>query len=430
MEQYPALMFCRSVFAWMTRLTLIAEDVAPRHTPGMNSDSASAVGRLIALLALAVFSGTLVTRLTDPLVTVLARDLGSTTARTALLATCFALPFALIQPILGPVGDALGKRRVMTVAVGLLSVLLVACAAAPDLESLMVLRGLSGLAAGGLMPLAIALVGDSAPMHSRQLALSRLVACAITGQIAGGSFAGLLEPYLGWRGVMLAASGVAAIGFTALILGGRGFGAEPRNRFDPLRAMVNYGHLMRLPAARMLYISVAVEGGFVFGSFPYFAPDLQDRGIGGTAEAGLAVAAFGIGGLIYAAIAKRVLGNLGQDRMVLLGGLLCLLSYLGFAFAPDAWVFIGAGLVLGTGMYMIHNSIQTRVTEVAPHARGAAVAMHAFHFFLGQTIGPVVFGLILHHAGAQTAFLFGGISLLALALVLGRSGIDRGAATR
>ena len=116
--------------------------------------------------------------------------------------------------------------------------------------------------------------------------------------------------------------------------------------------------------------------------------------------------------------------------MVLLGGLLCLLSYLGFAFAPEAWVFIGAGLVLGTGMYMIHNSIQTRVTEVAPHARGAAVAMHAFHFFLGQTIGPVVFGLILHHAGAQTAFLFGGISLLALALVLGRSGIDRGAATR
>ena len=88
----------------------------------------SAVGRLIALLALAVFSGTLVTRLTDPLVAVLARDLGGTTARAALLASAFALPFALIQPILGPVGDALGKRRVMTVAVGLLVVLLIACA--------------------------------------------------------------------------------------------------------------------------------------------------------------------------------------------------------------------------------------------------------------------------------------------------------------
>ena len=192
--------------------------------------SDSAVGRLIALLALAVFSGTLVTRLTDPLVAVLAQDLGGTTARAALLASAFALPFALIQPILGPVGDALGKRRVMSIAVGLLTLLLIACAFAPDLDSLIVLRALSGLAAGGLMPLAIALVGDSASMQGRQVALSRLVACAISGQIAGGSLAGLLEPYIGWRGVMLAASGVAAVGFVTLVLGGRGFG-YPRPAF-------------------------------------------------------------------------------------------------------------------------------------------------------------------------------------------------------
>jgi len=385
----------------------------------------SAVGRLIALLALAVFSGTLVTRLTDPLVAVLAQDLGGTTARAALLASAFALPFALIQPILGPVGDAMGKRRVMTIAVGLLTLVLIACAAAPDLDSLLVLRALSGLAAGGLMPLAIALVGDSASMQGRQVALSRLVACAITGQIAGGSLAGLLEPILGWRGVMLAASGVAAIGFLTLVVGGRGFPQEPRGQFRPLRAISAYGQLLRMPAARVLYISVAVEGGFVFGSFPYFALDLQQRGIGAAAEAGLAVAAFGAGGLIYAAIARRVLGGIGQDRMVLLGGVLCLLSYIGFAFAPVAWVFIGSGLLLGVGMYMIHNSIQTRVTEVAPHARGSAVALHAFHFFLGQTAGPVVFGMALHYAGGRIAFLFGGICLLALGILLGHRGFSR-----
>src|SRR4051812_22289586 len=109
----------------------------------------SAVRRLIALVALAVFSGALVTRLTDPLVAVLAHDLGGTTARAALLASAFALPFALIQPILGPVGDALGKRRVMTVAIGLLTVLLIACSLAPNLNTLMVLRAFTGLAAGG-----------------------------------------------------------------------------------------------------------------------------------------------------------------------------------------------------------------------------------------------------------------------------------------
>ena len=387
-----------------------------RHTRTMKSDSA--VGRLIALLALAVFSGALVTRLTDPLVTVLAQDLGGTAARTALLASAFALPFALIQPILGPVGDALGKRRVILIAVGLLTILLAACAAAPDLGSLTVLRALTGLAAGGVNPLAIALVADTAPAESRQVALSRLVACAIGGQIAGGSAAALLEPYIGWRGVMLAASVMAAAGFVTLLLGGRRFPAEPRRRFDPVTAAVGYMHIMRMPAARILYFSVAVEGGFVFGSFPYFAVELQARGIGSTAEAGLAVAAFGVGGLIYAASAKQVLRLMGQNRMVLLGGTLCLLSFAGFAFAPTAHVFIGAGVGLGLGMFMIHNSIQTRVAEVAPGARGTAVALHAFHFFLGQTAGPVVFGLILHQAGARTAFLVGGVVLLSLASLL------------
>ena len=380
----------------------------------------SAVGRLIALLALTVFSGALVSRLTDPLVTVLARDLGGTAARTALLASAFALPFALIQPILGPIGDALGKRRVMTVALGLLTILLVACAAAPDLGTLTVLRALSGLAAGGLNPLAIALVSDTAPTESRQIALSRLIACTIVGQIAGGSAAALLEPYIGWRGVMLSASAMAALGCVTLILGARGFPPEPRNRFDPMGAVAGYLRILRMPAARLLYFSVAIEGGFVFGSFPYFAVELADRGLGGTAEAGLAVAAFGAGGLFYTAIAKQVLRTIGQNRMVMLGGCLCLLSYSTFAFASTAPVFIGAGVLLGTGMFMIHNSIQTRVADVAPRARGTAVALHAFHFFLGQTAGPVVFGAILHLAGSKVAFLVGGVCLVSLAALLAR----------
>jgi predicted MFS family arabinose efflux permease len=387
----------------------------------------NAVRRLIALLALAVFSGALVTRLTDPLVAVLARDLGGSTARAALLASAFALPFALIQPILGPVGDALGKRLVMTVAIGVLTVMLIACAAAPDLDTLMVLRGLCGLAAGGLTPLALALLADAVPAQERQVALSRLVAFAISGQIAGGSFSGLLEPYIGWRGVMLGASLVAAAGFATLVFGGRSLGREPRRRFDPMGAMGSYMQLYRMPAARVLYFSVAIEGACIFGSFPYFSLELHDRGIGATAEAGLAVAGFGAGGLIYAALAKIVLRSIGQDRMVLLGGCLCLIAYSGFAFAPLATVFIGSGLVLGVGMYMVHNTIQTRVTEVAPHARGTAVAMHAFHFFLGQTAGPAVFGQVSRYAGTVPAFLVCGVCLLGLAGMLGRKGVRRAA---
>jgi predicted MFS family arabinose efflux permease len=48
---------------------------------------------------------------------------------------------------------------------------------------------------------------------------------------------------------------------------------------------------------------------------------------------------------------------------------------------------------------MIHNSLQTQATELAPDARGAAVALHAFFFFLGQACGPVVYRFGFANAG-------------------------------
>jgi predicted MFS family arabinose efflux permease len=378
------------------------------------------IGRLLATLALGVLAATVVTRITDPLIAVLAHEFDAPVGRAALLASVFALPFALIQPILGPVGDALGKRRIIAIGLAILSVILAISSLAPGLDTLLVLRGLAGLAAGMVMPLAIALVGDSVGMKDRQVALSRLLAFAITGQIAGGSISGLLEPYLGWRGVMLAAAALAAVAVAAVLLGGRGQPPEARHPFTPMQALQRYRALLGMREAVVLYVSVAVEGALIFGSFPYYAPLLHARGMGGTAEAGLAVAAFGAGGLIYAAIAKAVLRRIGQNRMVMLGGTLCVVAFAGFAFAPVSWMFIASGLFLGVGMYMVHNSIQTRVTEVAPQARGSAVALHAFHFFVGQTIGPVLFGLALSGLGRAPTMLLAGAGMFTLAMLLSR----------
>ena len=81
----------------------------PAYLRGMTDNPG--IGRLLATLALGVLAATVVTRITDPLIAVLAHEFDAPVGRAALLASVFALPFALIQPILGPVGDALGKRR-------------------------------------------------------------------------------------------------------------------------------------------------------------------------------------------------------------------------------------------------------------------------------------------------------------------------------
>ena len=384
---------------------------------------AQRIRRLIAMFALTGFASSLIMRATDPLVGVIAADLNTPVGTVALLASAFALPFAFAQPFLGPVGDALGKRRVILICQTVLGMLVLCAALAPTFGMLLLFRALAGIAAGGTMPLTLAVFGDEVPLERRQVAISRFLVFTIIGQIAGGVLAAVVEPILGWRGVLGLCACFSATAATVLFLAQRGVPRPEPRPFQPVLALQRYAMLFRMPAARILYIAVAVEGGLVFGSFPHFAPALGERGLGGTAEAGMTVAAFGCGGFVYAIIVSSVLRWIGQARMVRLGGILAGGGVLGMALAGQTWAFVGCGVLLGTGFFMIHNTIQVRVSEVAPQARGSAIAMHSFSFFCGQSAGAALMGLALHTLGSTLAFAWVAVALLGLGWWLG---VDRG----
>jgi len=382
-------------------------------------NEARQTGRLIFLLGLGALASALASRVLDPMVGVLAEEFSASTATVALLTTAFALPYALVQPVLGPLGDAIGKMRVIRVALLALALALMLGALAPDLASLGALRMLAGAAAGGIFPLAIAMVGDRVPLERRQVALSRLLVAGLTGGAGGGALSALLAPWIGWRGVLLVCAAVAVIAWVAM----REPGPPPLGRrFHATEALARYRHILALPAARVLYGAVFLEGMLVFGVFPFLAPILAMRGLGGAPEAGMAVVAYALGGFAFAGLAALMLRRFGQARMVRLGGLCCAAGLGGVALAPAAWLLIGACLLLGLGFYMMHTSIQTRVTEVAPMARGSAVALHAFSFFLGQAIGPVVLGAGSAVLGLALALLCMAGGVVALGWWLGRPG--------
>jgi MFS family permease len=72
------------------------------------------------------------------------------------------------------------------------------------------------------------------------------------------------------------------------------------------------------------------------------------------------------------------------------------------------------------GFYMIHNSMQTIATELAPTARGSAVALFAASYFLGQAIGPVLLGPLAHVAGHAASLLTISVGVLVVAFTLRR----------
>jgi predicted MFS family arabinose efflux permease len=69
------------------------------------------------------------------------------------------------------------------------------------------------------------------------------------------------------------------------------------------------------------------------------------------------------------------------------------------------------------GYYTMHGTLQTRATELAPQARGTAISLFAFFFFLGQATGPQLIGRILKSNGYAPAFIVAGAGLFTTAIV-------------
>jgi predicted MFS family arabinose efflux permease len=375
--------------------------------------------RVIAILSICGLASTFAVRFIDPMIGVISRDLNADPHTIALLSTAFALPYAFIQPLLGPVGDALGKQRIIQICLAILALALAGALVTRDVPTLFVLRVLAGAAAGGIIPLSLATIGDSVPMAERQVAISRFLIFTISGQLVGGSLSGLLSTWIGWRGVFGLACGLALVAFAAVIVG-LGRPAPFEGKFRVSVAAARYRRILAVPRARALYLFVFVEGAMIFGIQPYIAPMLEARAAGGAPQAGAIIAAFASGGILYTLTVGLLLRSLGLSRMLAVAGVICGAAFvtmgLGGAWTLDA----GAMLAMGLGFYMLHNSFQTQVTEVVPDARASAVSLHAFSYFVGQAIGPVLFGLGLAGIGVAGATLVSALGMLALGLVAAR----------
>jgi predicted MFS family arabinose efflux permease len=361
---------------------------------------------LILILSAGGFASTFSSRAVEPMVGIIARDFATSPQTIALLSAAFALPYAFIQPVLGPVGDALGKERVMKVALAMLLATLAGAVAAPDTTTLFMLRVVSGAAAGGAVPLSLALIGDRVPMEERQVALSRYLVAVIFGQLSGSSLAGLMAEFVGWRGVFAISAGMTAVALGATVFGFRG--AARGGRFDLASALTRYREILSTPRAVALFAFVFVEACALFGGFPYIAPLLELRGEG-PSLAGLIIGGFAIGGLVYSVLVGWLLRTLGIYRILVIGGLVAGAALVGLGQA-DRWQTEALAMLgMGLGFYMLHNTFQAQVTEVFPKARASTVALHAFSFFCGQALSVVLMGAGIRSIGFSASTMIAAV---------------------
>jgi predicted MFS family arabinose efflux permease len=126
----------------------------------------------------------------------------------ALLSTAYALPFALMQPILGSIADMIGKVQLM---IACLVVIIATCfvsAAATSYGVVLVSRIICGMAMGGIFPVGMAVLADAVAVKERQIAIGCWLAIVFGGNLIGGALAGMIGDLFDWRAVFCRRRGV------------------------------------------------------------------------------------------------------------------------------------------------------------------------------------------------------------------------------
>lgn len=133
----------------------------------------------------------------------LARDLGEDVTALSWVVTLYTLLFAALLAPAGRLADALGRRRLYGLGLGVFTAGSALAAAAPDLAALLGARAVQGVGAALLLPASLGLVLADTPPARRPQAIALWAASASVAAVAGPALGGVLVDGLGWRSLFV-----------------------------------------------------------------------------------------------------------------------------------------------------------------------------------------------------------------------------------
>jgi predicted MFS family arabinose efflux permease len=377
---------------------------------------------MLLILTVAMFASSASMRVADALLPQVAADFATTTGAASIIITAFAITYGLLQVVYGPVGDRIGKLRTIAAGTLLAGIATLGASFAGSLSMLALARLASGATAAAIIPMSLAWIGDVVPYENRQATLARVLFASISGMVLGQALGGIIGDLIGWRAVFLILGAILLLAAGALT-------AALRLRADAAaldrpaathaswwQTTIRMASLLARPWVRVVVATVFCEGFVVVAAFAFIGADLHHRLAHTYAETGLGIGVLGLGGMVYAILARRLVGRLGEHGLARIGGTLVAIGLVLLTLAVDWRLAWPAIFVAGLGFYMLHNTLQTNATQMAPDARGSALGLFASSFFMGQASGVAVIGAVVDRTGTPAIFLAAAAAIVVLAL--------------
>jgi MFS family permease len=396
----------------------------------------------------------------------IARDLG-TLQDVSWVVSAYVVAATVATPVWGKLGDRDGRARVLRVALAWFITASALCAAAQDITQLVVLRALQGLAAGGLMTLAMACVGDVVAPRERGRYQGYIAAAFSAATVIGPLLGGALVQ-LSWRWVFVVNLPLGAVALVALAtlpatpaaraapldVGGAALLAAATSSFmlaclwtdvllGVLAALLAVAFVARerraadpvVPLDMLADRSVAIAGAALFlataalFSVTVFVPLYLQVATGASPTgAGLLLVPMMLGTTAATILSGRAIARTGRYKRFPLAGLaLMTIALTGLASVADRRSQALTGVCLlgfGAGFGLVTQVLVVAVqSAVARERLGTATATTSFFRSLGGAAGAAGLGAIFaaHHGdvadGVRIVFL-AAAPLAALALIV------------
>ncbi len=365
------------------------------------------------------------------------------------IAIAYLLASAACVPVYGRLGDRLGRRRMLLVALGVFTAGSLACGLAQSMGQLVAARALQGMGGAGLMTLAQALIGELVAPRERARFQGYFAAVFTLASVGGPVLGGIVVAHASWRWLFLANLPLAALAAWRLSLlpvppapvrsDGRtdlpGAALFAVSAVSLLFWLTSVGHrfawvsptslalvaavlaagtlllrherrhpspflplaLLRMRAIQCSAVTTLLFAACMFAMVFFLPIYLQLGHQVSVANSGLLLLPLTGGIVVGSTLSGRIVARTGVPRPVPIVGMsLSSLALLGLGLLSAGPVLVGVlGFVAGLGFGTVMPTTQVVVQTVAGRERlGQATSIVALARSLGSAIGTAVFGAI------------------------------------
>ena len=380
-----------------------ARSTAPAHPAGSSTTATLVVTALLVLTQLYA---------AIPLLKPISAQLHG--SATFALSTAFSLTYAAGFLIWGPVSDHYGRRRIMALALGILTVSTACCALAPSLPALAILRAVQGLSASGFAPVALAHLSEAPAPPRRARAVGAVSTSFLVAGIAGQVLASLVALHLGWRWFFPLCAGLLAVALVVILAvvhdAARTPGSSLRGQFQALGRLALRPAVLALSLAHLTLLMVFVA------MYTGIGGHLESLGMRPSTIILIRLAA--LPAMFLSLGAGALATRWSWPQVARLGFGLSALGMLGEALLAGSLVgLVAASAVYVAGVALAAPAMISLYGQVSAPNRGSGMALNGFILFVGTSIGPLLATSVPTFRGL--ALVLAGILAVALAAVTG-----------